>query len=359
MLQRRGFARSPPLLFTGDARAQQDALYVYWEKKREKVDSLRLNASEILHQIKDLKTQQERNSKVEPPPPMGQWSILQNTGTKFLRNIQINEQRGEDKQQLKANLKESDPTCELIITGIPYTPKEDTKQIIEVFHQKNKWNRLQDDETLCPRSSSVKSEMSKPAIVRLLTIGDSGAGKSSLLLRYTQNEFTVEYMPTIGIDFRLKTIEIKGKTVKVQVWDTAGQERFRTITHNYYRGAHGIALVYDVTHEGSFQNIRKWIQDVRTYAEDSVNIVLIGNKCDLESKIAVDKARGKELAEEYNIPFFETSAKANIEVQEAFTCLVNAVCERLFSDNATANGGNTATVTLNERGDKGKKACCG
>jgi small GTP-binding protein len=94
-------------------------------------------------------------------------------------------------------------------------------------------------------------------------------------------------MPTIGIDFRLKTIDVKGKTVKVQVWDTAGQERFRTITHNYYRGAHGIALVYDVTHEGSFQNIRKWIQDVRTYAEDTVNIVLIGNKCDLESKRAV------------------------------------------------------------------------
>eukprot|EP00457_Paulinella_chromatophora_P019446 gb/GEZN01021120.1/.p1 GENE.gb/GEZN01021120.1/~~gb/GEZN01021120.1/.p1 ORF type:complete len:215 (-),score=31.72 gb/GEZN01021120.1/:16-636(-) len=204
--------------------------------------------------------------------------------------------------------------------------------------------------------------MSKPAIVRLLTIGDSGAGKSSLLLRYTQNEFTVEYMPTIGIDFRLKTIEIKGKTVKVQVWDTAGQERFRTITHNYYRGAHGIALVYDVTHEGSFQNIRKWIQDVRTYAEDSVNIVLIGNKCDLESKIVIDKARGQELADEYNIDFFETSAKADIQVQEAFTRLVTSVCDRLFSDTALKSGGagekNAATLTLNDKTDKNKK-CCG
>jgi len=107
----------------------------------------------------------------------------------------------------------------------------------------------------------------KPSIVRLLTLGDSGAGKSSLLLQYTQGEFTHEYMPTIGIDFRLKTIEMNGKQIKVQVWDTAGQERFRTITHNYYRGAHGIALVYDVTNEQSFQNIRKWIQDVHTYAE--------------------------------------------------------------------------------------------
>lgn len=179
-----------------------------------------------------------------------------------------------------------------------------------------------------------------------------------MLLRYTQNEFTVEYMPTIGIDFRLKTIEVKGKTVKVQVWDTAGQERFRTITHNYYRGAHGIALVYDVTHEGSFNNIRKWIQDVRTYAEDSVNIVLIGNKCDLDSKIAVDKNRGQELADEYSIPFFETSAKANINVQEAFTSLVNSVCDRLFSVDSGAGSGssNAATVTLDD--DKGKMAKC-
>jgi small GTP-binding protein len=118
----------------------------------------------------------------------------------------------------------------------------------------------------------------KPQIIRLLTLGDSGAGKSSLLLRYTQNEFNVEYMPTIGIDFRLKTVDVKGKTVKVQVWDTAGQERFRTITHNYYRGAHGIALVYDVTSKQSFDNIRKWIADVKSFAESNVNIVLIGNK---------------------------------------------------------------------------------
>jgi len=186
--------------------------------------------------------------------------------------------------------------------------------------------------------------MSKPAIVRLLTIGDSGAGKSSLLLRYTQNEFTVEYMPTIGIDFRLKTIDVKGKTVKVQVWDTAGQERFRTITHNYYRGAHGIALVYDVTQDGSFSNIRKWIQDVRTYAEDSVNIVLIGNKSDLDNKRVIDKQRGQELADEYNIAFFETSAKSDQNVQEAFTSLVNSVCDRLFAENGLTKKGEALRI---------------
>jgi len=173
--------------------------------------------------------------------------------------------------------------------------------------------------------------MSKPVIVRLLTLGDSGAGKSSLLLRYTQGEFACEYMPTIGIDFRLKNIEVNGRTVKVQVWDTAGQERFRTITHNYYRGAHGIALVYDTTNEISFYNIKKWIQDVRTYAESNVNLVLIGNKCDLENEKAIPKEKGQEIADEYDVKFFETSAKENINVQDAFSSLVNMVCDRMFT----------------------------
>jgi len=196
---------------------------------------------------------------------------------------------------------------------------------------------------------------SKALVVRLLTLGDSGAGKSSLLMRYTQNDFSSEYMPTIGIDFRLKTVEIDGKVVKVQVWDTAGQERFRTITHNYYRGAHGIALIYDVTQESSFINIRKWIQDVHTYAEQSVNIVLIGNKCDLEQKKVVDSQRGTSLAEEYDIKFFETSAKADINVQAAFSSLVAAVCERLFADSKPRK---SSSLHLNQNTDQHKACPC-
>jgi len=199
-------------------------------------------------------------------------------------------------------------------------------------------------------------------IVRLLTLGDAGAGKSSLLLRYTQNEFATDYMPTIGIDFRLKTVTVKGKTVKVQVWDTAGQERFRTITHNYYRGAHGIALVYDVTNDSSFQNIRKWIQDVHTYAEQSVNIVLIGNKADLASKRVVDKVKGQQLADEYDIKFFETSAKTNANVEEAFSSLVDMVCERMFGNQAPPPEKNGAPMTIEQSQEdeaNTKKSCCG
>jgi len=165
---------------------------------------------------------------------------------------------------------------------------------------------------------------------------------------------------TIGIDFRLKTVELKGKTIKVQVWDTAGQERFRTITHNYYRGAHGIALVYDVTHQASFDNIRKWIQDVGTYAEQSVNIVLIGNKCDLSERRSISTEDGARLAKEYGIAFFETSAKQDINVQEAFGHLVKLVSDRLFSEGKGGpgqGGGSSGAVDINAAGEK-KKGCC-
>jgi len=188
-------------------------------------------------------------------------------------------------------------------------------------------------------------------------LGDSGAGKSTLLLRYVQDGFESEHMPTIGIDFRLKNIVLDGHNVKIQIWDTAGQERFRTITHNYYRGAHGILLVYDVTKENSFLNIRKWIQDVRAYAEQNVNLVLIGNKCDLVDKKAVETQRGQQLADEYGINFFETSAKENILVDDAFDSLVRTVCERKFNEKKNNNSsGDNADVSIKGKSDKG--GCC-
>mmetsp|Transcript_22347 Transcript_22347/g.31576 ORF Transcript_22347/g.31576 Transcript_22347/m.31576 type:complete len:208 (-) Transcript_22347:65-688(-) len=206
--------------------------------------------------------------------------------------------------------------------------------------------------------------MSKPLVVRLLTLGDTGAGKSSLLLRYTQGEFASDYMPTIGIDFRLKTIELNGKTVKVQVWDTAGQERFRTITHNYYKGAHGIALVYDCTVESTFYNIKKWIQDVHTYAENNVSLVLIGNKYDLKDERVIPEEQGRAVAEEFGIPFWETSAKADVNVNEAFSSLVTQVCERLAENSSSKNEASQplrSTVNLSnpqKQDDSKSNKCC-
>lgn len=137
-------------------------------------------------------------------------------------------------------------------------------------------------------------------LVKLLLIGDSGVGKSCLLLRFSDDSFTPSFITTIGIDFKIRTIELDGKRIKLQIWDTAGQERFRTITTAYYRGAMGILLVYDVTDEKSFANIRNWIRNIEQHASDNVNKMLVGNKCDMQDKRVVEADRGKALADEVN-----------------------------------------------------------
>jgi len=141
--------------------------------------------------------------------------------------------------------------------------------------------------------------------IKLLMIGDSGVGKTCLLLRYANDSFSPTFITTIGIDFKIKTIELGGKVVKLQIWDTAGQERFRTITTSYFRGAQGILLVYDVTDRGSFENIKNWVGQIQQHADFNVNKILIGNKCDVDpSEIAVKSEEGKKLADDYGIQFF-------------------------------------------------------
>ena len=165
-------------------------------------------------------------------------------------------------------------------------------------------------------------------LIKLLLIGDSGVGKSCLLLRFSEDSFTPSFITTIGIDFKIRTVEIDGKKIKLQIWDTAGQERFRTITTAYYRGAMGILLVYDVTEEKSFLSIRNWIANVDQFAQEGVNRILIGNKSDMSSKRTVDYAAGKALADEYGIRFLETSAKNSTNVDEAFISLARDIKKR-------------------------------
>ncbi|XP_062187649.1 ras-related protein RABE1c-like [Phragmites australis] len=173
-------------------------------------------------------------------------------------------------------------------------------------------------------------------LIKMLLIGDSGVGKSCLLLRFSDDTFTTSFITTIGIDFKVRTVELDGKRVKLQIWDTAGQERFRTITTAYYRGAMGILLVYDVTDESSFNNIRNWVRNIEQHASDNVNKILVGNKVDMDAKRVVSTAQGQKLADEYGMQFFETSAKTNQNVEQVFFTIARDIKQRLTETVAAA-----------------------
>lgn len=166
-------------------------------------------------------------------------------------------------------------------------------------------------------------------LFKLLLIGDSGVGKSCLLLRFADDTYTESYISTIGVDFKIRTIELDGKTIKLQIWDTAGQERFRTITSSYYRGAHGIIVVYDTTDQESFNNVKQWLQEIDRYACENVNKLLVGNKCDLTHKKVVDFQTAKEYADSLSIPFLETSAKNATNVEQAFMTMAAEIKNRM------------------------------
>ncbi|XP_010543444.1 PREDICTED: ras-related protein RABE1d-like isoform X2 [Tarenaya hassleriana] len=195
-----------------------------------------------------------------------------------------------------------------------------------------------------------------------------GVGKSCLLLRFSDDTFTTSFITTIGIDFKIRTVELDGKRIKLQIWDTAGQERFRTITTAYYRGAMGILLVYDVTDESSFNNIRNWMKNIEQHASDNVDKILVGNKADMdESKRAVPTAKGQALADEYGIKFFETSAKTNLNVEQVFLSIARDIKQRLTETNSKqetqASSSTTIKITKQDGANASsssteKSACC-
>ena len=153
-------------------------------------------------------------------------------------------------------------------------------------------------------------------LFKILLIGDSGTGKSCLLLRFADHTYTESYISTIGVDFKIRTVEMDGKSIKLQIWDTAGQERFRTITSSYYRGAHGIIIVFDVTDVDSFHNCRQWMNEIDRYASEGVNRLLVGNKCDLVKHKQVDYHQAKDFADRNEMSFVEASAKTATNVDK-------------------------------------------
>mmetsp|Transcript_41419 Transcript_41419/g.68163 ORF Transcript_41419/g.68163 Transcript_41419/m.68163 type:complete len:206 (+) Transcript_41419:186-803(+) len=168
-------------------------------------------------------------------------------------------------------------------------------------------------------------------LFKLLLIGDSGVGKSCLLLRFADDTYTDSYISTIGVDFKIRTVDLDTKTIKLQIWDTAGQERFRTITSSYYRGAHGIIIVYDITDKESFDNVRQWLFEIDRYASENVCKLLVGNKSDLSNKRAVEYDVAKAFADELTIPFLETSAKNATNVEQAFLTMAAQIKNKMQS----------------------------
>ena len=158
--------------------------------------------------------------------------------------------------------------------------------------------------------------------LKILLIGDSQVGKTSLLLKYTEHVFPEEHIATIGVEYKDKFILKDNYNIRLQIWDTAGQERFHSITKNIYRNANGVLFVYDITNQESFGNIKNWIKDLQNVGND-IKGVIIGNKIDLEQQRDVSKQDLEEIGKKYNMPILETSAKQSINVNEGFELLVN------------------------------------
>ncbi len=163
-------------------------------------------------------------------------------------------------------------------------------------------------------------------IFKVLLLGDSSVGKTCFLLRYSDDTFVENHISTIGLDYRLKMINLSdNKIVKMQIWDTAGQDRFRAITKNYYKGAHGIILMFDVTSTMSFNNIKNWLIQIKENTSEKIQIILVGNKIDAVNRRVIPKEESEKVAKEYGLKYFETSAKENINVQETFSYLTKEI----------------------------------
>ena len=202
----------------------------------------------------------------------------------------------------------------------------------------------------------MSSQLEYDYLFKYLIIGNSGVGKSCLLIRFTDDKYEEGYVTTIGVDFKIKTLIIEGKSVKLQIWDTAGQERFRNIVSSYYKGAHGIMMVYDITDLESFGYLDSWIKEIEKNASKNVYKILVGNKSDLKNrKITFEK--GKEFANLHGMKFFETSAKENRNVEEAFKEMTKDIINSLKKVNEKAN----ASFVIEKKKGKDlnkKERCC-
>ena len=186
--------------------------------------------------------------------------------------------------------------------------------------------------------TNLKFNKYSESLFKILLLGDSGVGKSCIIIRYIENNFCNNLMNSLGVDFKLKNIEIDSKKIKLQIWDTAGQERFKTITTSYYKGAHAILVVFDITDRDSFDHVRNWMADIDKFAKEGVLRILVGNKCDLMNNRQVSTEEAKEIANKYGIKYIETSAKDTINIDDLFISTAKYLLSKQIGGTGTGKG---------------------
>ena len=188
--------------------------------------------------------------------------------------------------------------------------------------------------------------------IKLLIVGDSSVGKSNFIYRFIENKFCQSYMTTTGIDLKTGNIDIKNKKIRVQLWDTAGQEKYRAITKNLFLKVQGVLIIYDITNENSFQNLKLWMNTIKEEC-DHMEILLIGNKSDLEEQRKVKKDEAIAFAQEEKIEYMETSSKTGENIHKA----IGFICEKILND---TNFGRDYSFTLDQTAivKNDKKNCC-
>ena len=200
-------------------------------------------------------------------------------------------------------------------------------------------------------------------IMKLILIGDASVGKTNILNKYLKNEFDPNSKSTLGVELGTKNVKIDNKIIKVQIWDTAGQERYKAITSTYYKGAKGAIIVYDITRKLTFDNIDKWIADLKINGDENIMIFLVGNKSDLNDNREVSKDEGINKSEKYNVPFLETSALQGDNISRVFEELIQSVyvnnSEELLEENKKAiNNGVDINEDDKDNNKENKKGCC-
>ena len=206
------------------------------------------------------------------------------------------------------------------------------------------------------------SEEDYEMMVKVIIIGDSSVGKTNIMSRYLKNQFLENSKATVGVEFGAKLFNINGHKIKAQIWDTAGQEKYKAITGAYYKGSKGAFVVYDITRKDTFESIDRWINDLKTTGDPKLNIMIIGNKCDLDHRREVLKEQGEEKSKSFGCAFLETSALSGDNIEKGFEMMISEIFKKYEKENADDDDLITVEkgedLNLGKKDEKKKKGCC-